>query len=173
MESKPQQQDLGSVLSQVETLQKQLMSKEAEVKEARMREEEARRKAEELNSLNSKLTEAKREAMQEDFNSKIRSWITGLDEKAVPDPLKKEFLESCEKFAQTGNESGVWKVVCCASAAHQHQVNTIQKLTDDYNALKKTIDGGEFADSKKRKEAEPCTPASRVWDDLQSMCRSY
>jgi hypothetical protein len=27
---------------------------------------------------------------------------------------------------------------------HQNQVNIIQKLTDDYNALKKTVDGGEF-----------------------------
>ena len=25
-------------------------------------------------------------------------------------PLKEEFLNSCEKFADTGNETGVWKV---------------------------------------------------------------
>ena len=67
--------------------------------------------------------------------------------------------------------------MCCASAAHQHQVNTIQRLTDDYNALKKSVDG-EFHESRKRKEAEPCTVVSSaghgVWSQLESMCpRSY
>jgi type II secretory pathway component PulJ len=102
--------DLSSVLAHVESLQKQLVMKEAEVKESRQREDEARQQANQLSNMNSKLTEAKREAMKEDFNSKVREWIKDLDSKQVPEPLKEEFLNSCEKFADTGNETGVWKV---------------------------------------------------------------
>ena len=102
--------DLSSVLAHVESLQKQLAMKEAEIKESKQREEEARQQANQLSSMNSKLTEAKREAMKEDFNSKVREWIKDLDSKQVPEPLKEEFLNSCEKFADTGNETGVWKV---------------------------------------------------------------
>jgi hypothetical protein len=168
--------DLGSVLSHVETLQKQLMAKDNELKEAKQREDEARRQAEQLNSVNMKLTEAKREAMKQEFNDKVRDWIKDMDTKMVPDTLKEEFLSSCERFADKGDETGVWKVVCCASAAHQHQVNTIQKLTEDYNNLKKSVDGqfnGE--ESRKRKEMEPSTvPAvSSVWEQLEGMCKAY
>ena len=56
--------DLSSVLAHVESLQKQLAMKEAEIKESRQREEEARQQANQLSSMNSKLTEAKREAMK-------------------------------------------------------------------------------------------------------------
>jgi hypothetical protein len=164
------------VLSHVETLQKQLMAKDNELKEAKQREDEARRQAEQLNSVNMKLTEAKREAMKQEFNDKVRDWIKDMDTKMVPDTLKEEFLSSCERFADKGDETGVWKVVCCASAAHQHQVNTIQKLTEDYNNLKKSVDGqfnGE--ESRKRKEMEPSTvPAvSSVWEQLEGMCKAY
>jgi hypothetical protein len=168
--------DLGSVLSHVETLQKQLMAKDNELKEAKQREDEARRQAEQLNSVNMKLTEAKREAMKQEFNDKVRDWIKDMDTKMVPDTLKEEFLSSCERFADKGDETGVWKVVCCASAAHQHQVNTIQKLTEDYNNLKKSVDG-QFSgeESRKRKEMEPSTvPAvSSVWEQLEGMCKAY
>ena len=67
-------------------------------------------------------------------------------------------------------------LLCCASAAHQHQVNTIQKLTEDYNNLKKSVDG-QFSgeESRKRKEMEPSTvPAiPSVWDQLEGMCKTY
>jgi hypothetical protein len=49
-------------------------------------------------------------------------------------------------------------------------------LTEEYNALKKTIDGGEFRteESRKRKESEPTTaPTFGVWEQLEGMCRSY
>ena len=172
MDSSPK--DIGSVLSHIEQLQKQLAAKETELRESKQREEEAKRQAESLNNTNLKLTEAKREAMKEEFNGKVRDWIKDMDEKLVPDTLKEEFLTSCKRFADNGDETGVWKVVCCASAAHKHQVNTIQKLTEDYNNLKKTVEG-EFQESKKRKEPEPSTaPAVHgVWEQLEGMCKAY
>ncbi len=68
-------------------------------------------------------------------------------------------------------------MVCCASSVHQNQVNAIQKLTDDYNELKKTVDGGQFnsEESRKRKEMEPpsAAVASGVWEQLEGLCKSY
>lgn len=169
--------DMGSVLSHVETLQKQLALREEELRQAKQKEEEARRQVEQLNTVNSKLTETKREAMKQEFNSKVRDWIKGMDETQVPETLKQEFLTSCERFADKADDTGVWRVVCCASAAHQHQVNTIQKLTEDYNNLKKTIDGGDFRteESRKRKEPEQTTLSGSggVWEQLEGMCKSY
>jgi hypothetical protein len=63
-----------------------------------------------LNDLNAKLSEAKREAMREDFNNKVRGWIQDLDPKQVPDGIKEEFLSGVEKFVDKGNENGAWKV---------------------------------------------------------------
>ncbi len=69
------------------------------------------------------------------------------------------------------------QVVCCASSVHQNQVNTIQKLTEEYNELKKTVDGGNFhqEDSRKRKEMEPpsATAIPGVWEQLEGLCRSF
>jgi hypothetical protein len=70
-------------------------------------------------------------------------------------------------------------VVTCASSVHQNQVNTIQKLTEDYNELKKKYDGGggEFQsdDSRKRKEMEQpsASVAPGVWEQLEGLCKSY
>ena len=66
--------------------------------------------------------------------------------------------------------------MCCASSVHQNQVNAIQKLTEEYNALKKTIDGGQFGsdDSRKRKEMEPSVvPQFGVWEQLEGLCGQY
>ena len=102
--------DIGSVLAHIETLQKQLAAKESELNETRKREDEAKQQVAQLSSVNSRLTESKREAMKEDFNNKVRDWVKSLDDKQVPDSLKDEFLNSCEKFAEAGNDTGVWKV---------------------------------------------------------------
>ncbi len=59
---------------------------------------------------------------------------------------------------------------------HQNQVNTIQKLTEDYNSLKKTIDEGNFKteESRKRKEMEPSAATTlNVWEQLEGMCKTY
>ena len=104
------QKDLSSVLTHIEMLQKQLAEKNAELSETKQREETARNQVAQLNDLNAKLSEAKREAMREDFNNKVRGWIQGLDSKQVPEGIKEEFLNRLEKFVDKGNETGAWKV---------------------------------------------------------------
>ena len=102
--------DLSSVLVHIESLQKQLADKNAELGEVRQREEAAKNQVAQLNDLNTKLSAAKREAMREDFNNKVRGWIQSLDSKQVPDAVKEEFLNGAEKFIDNGNENGAWKV---------------------------------------------------------------
>jgi hypothetical protein len=104
------QKDLTSVLAHIEVLQKQLADKNAELGETKQREEMAKSQVAQLNDLNAKLSEAKREAMREDFNNKVRGWIQDLDPKQVPDGIKEEFLSGVEKFVDKGNETGAWKV---------------------------------------------------------------
>jgi seryl-tRNA synthetase len=104
------QKDLSSVLAHIEMLQKQLAEKSAELGETKQREETARTQVAQLNDLNAKLSEAKREAMREDFNNKVRGWIQDLDPKQVPEVIKEEFLNGVEKFVDKGNETGAWKV---------------------------------------------------------------
>ena len=164
--------DLTSLLSQVEALQKQLASQSQELNMSKEKEEQMRNQLKGLEDLNSKLTESKREAMKVEFQDRIKGWIKDLDEKQVPENLKTEFLQGVENFANKGNETGVWKVVCCASAVHQNQVNTINQLTEQYNALKSKVEGGEFRseESRKRKDPEMCTD---VWSQLEGMCKNY
>jgi hypothetical protein len=102
--------DLTSIMSQVENLQKQLAAQANELRETREKEETARQQVEQLSVVNSKLTEAKREAMKQDFNNVVQGWIRSMDPKQVPDELKDEFLNGVEKFVDKGNESGIWKV---------------------------------------------------------------
>jgi hypothetical protein len=104
------QKDLTSVLAHIEVLQKQLAEKNAELGETKQREELAKSQVAQLNDLNAKLSEAKREAMREDFNNKVRGWIQDLDPKQVPEGIKEEFLSGVEKFVDKGNETGAWKV---------------------------------------------------------------
>lgn len=105
------QRDLSSVLAHIEMLQKQLAEKSAELGETKQREETARNQVAQLNDLNAKLSEAKREAMREDFNNRVRGWIHDLDPKQVPEVIKEEFLTGVEKFVDKGNETGAWKVI--------------------------------------------------------------
>ena len=106
-----QGKDLNSIMSQVENLQRQLATQATELKDTKDQEEAARRQVEQLNEVNSKLTEAKREAMKQDFNNVVQGWIRrSMDPKQVPDSLKEESLNGVEKFVDKGNESGIWKV---------------------------------------------------------------
>jgi vacuolar-type H+-ATPase subunit I/STV1 len=164
--------DMASLLAQVETLQRQLNGKASELKECQEREESMRGQVRQLEDVNGKLTEAKKESMKVEFNERIQGWINSLDPKQVPDGLKEEFLKGVENFANKGNESGVWKVMCCASAVHQNQVSTINKITEEYNALKSKVEGGEFRseESRKRKEPEVCTD---MWSQLEGLCTGY
>ena len=112
--------DLSSVLVHIESLQKQLAERTSELGEVRQREEAAKNQVVQLNDLNTKLSAAKREAMREDFNNKVRGWIQGLDSKEVPDAVKNEFLVGAEKFIESGTDNGAWRVSLIINLFRNH-----------------------------------------------------
>lgn len=172
MDTNAQNKDMASLLAQVEALQQQLTSRSSELQECKSREELVKSEMKKLEDVNSKLTESKRESMRQELQDRIQGWIKDMDAKQVPDQLKEEFLKGAENLANKGNENGVWKVVCCASAVHQNQVNTINTLTEQYNALKSKVEGGEFRTEESRKRKEP-EASMDVWSQMEGMCTGY
>jgi hypothetical protein len=65
-----------------------------------------------------------------------------------------------------------------ASASHLRNVNQLQKVTEEYNALKTKVEGGTFHSEEarigsKRKEPEEPTrgESSNAWDQFESSLR--
>ena len=123
-------QDLSSILTQVQTLQKDKSELVRELEAHRVRVE--------------KLTEGKRTEMKRSLDTVITNWLADLETK--DEGVKKQFKDGMERLVKnTAEESGIWQVVCCASAAHAKRVEEIEKLRTECNTLKTKLDGGEFA----------------------------
>jgi len=156
------QPDLSSVLNHVSALEKEKQTLQEYLKQQNARLE--------------KLTAAKREEMKKQLDTMITEWIKGID--VTDEKQKQEFMQGMERIVNdTKEDSPVWQVMCQASAAHKRNVTQLQKITEDYNALKTKVEGGTFATEEsrisgsKRKEAEEPTRAGNVWDDFESICR--
>jgi len=132
--------ELNSILSQVQNLQTD--------REKLMRElESARQKVE-------KLTEGKRVEMKQCLDTVIAKW---LEESVDNESNRNSFKQGLERLVKdTAEDSGVWQVVVCASAAHARRATEIEKLRLECEQLKtKTV--GEFGSeaSRKRLRDEP------------------
>ena len=56
-------------------------------------------------------------------------------------------------MAERGDESGVWEVMACASAAHVERVNELEKLRTEVNEFRekeKLLHGGVFGSESSR-----------------------
>ena len=158
------QPDLSSVLNHVSSLEK----------EKQALQEYLRQQNEKLE----KLTAAKREEMKKQLDHMIENWLNKID--VSDEKQKQEFMNGMQRIVtETKEESPVWQVMCQASAAHIRNVNQLQKITEDSNALKTKVEGGTFASEDariagiKRKEPEepPRTGGGGAWDEFETMCR--
>lgn len=140
-ESKP---ELNSILSQVQNLQTD--------REKLMRElENARQKVE-------KLTEGKRVEMKQCLDTVIAKW---LEESVDSEANRNTFKQGLERLVKdTAEDSGVWQVVVCASAAHARRATEIEKLRLECEQLK-TRTTGDFGSeaSRKRLREDGAVPA--------------
>lgn len=163
MESKPQEKDLSSVLNHVTELEKERLRLQEHLKEQ--------------NAKLEKLTASKREEMKKQLDTMITEWINGID--VNDDKQREEFMKGMSRMVQdTKEDSPVWQVMCCASAAHKRNVTQLQQLKEEYDALKTKVEGGVFASEAnrlsgtKRKETDEVTETGRnVWDEFESMCK--
>jgi hypothetical protein len=158
--------DMSSVLVQIKSLQEKLASRDDMLMQYKQQ-------VEELEKTNEKLGVAQRSAMKDKFEKEIQTWITSWPESQFDQQQKSEILEKAASMANKGIENGVWKLLCCASSIHKEQVNSINKLTEDYNSLKQKLDGGEFRHEESRKRKEPEAAVPDAWSQLENMCKNY
>ena len=126
--------ELNSILSQVQNLQ---TDREKLMKEL----ETARQKVE-------KLTEGKRVEMKTALDTVVAKW---LDDSVENEAARLQFKEGMERLVKnTAEDSGVWQVVVCASAAHARRLNEIEKLRAEHEELKTRMTG-EFGNEGSRK----------------------
>jgi chromosome segregation ATPase len=117
--------ELTSILTQVQTLQ---TDREKLMKEL----ENARHKVE-------KLTEGKRQEMQQSLNTVIAKW---LEDSVENESVRTQFKDGMERLVKnTAEDSGVWQVVVCASAAHSRRLNEMEKLRGENEELKNKMNG--------------------------------
>lgn len=119
-----------------------------------------------------KYTAAQREKMKSELDTVISDWIKSID--VTDEKVKQDFLAGMENIVkQTKEDSGVWQIMCCASKAHQSNVNKLNEITEKYNLLQKQIDGGTFRSEdarvlkRPREEEAPRT----VWDEFEASMR--
>jgi chromosome segregation ATPase len=131
--SKP---ELNSILSQVQNLQTD--------REKLMRELEfAKQKVE-------KLTEGKRVEMKQCLDTVIAKW---LEESVENEANRTNFKQGLERLVKdTAEDSGVWQVVVCASAAHARRATEMEKLRLEYEQLKSKA-SGDFGSEASRKRS--------------------
>ena len=156
------QPDLSSVLNHVTSLEKEKQALQEYLKQQ--------------NEKLEKLTAAKRDEMKKQLDSMIATWLKDID--VSDEKQKAEFMSGMERIVKdTKEESPVWQVMCQASAAHIRNVNQLQKITDEYNALKTKVEGGTFAAEEsriagsKRKDPEEPTRLGNAWDEFETMCK--
>ena len=140
LSNEPPKPELTSILTQVQTLQTD--------REKLMRELElAKQKVE-------KLTEGKRQEMKQSLDTVISKW---LEDSVENEGVRTQFKEGMERLVRnTAEDSGVWQVVVCASAAHSRRLGELEKLRMEHEELKTRINGefGGAEGSRKRAREE-------------------
>ena len=132
--TEPPKAELTSILTQVQSLQ---TDREKLMKEL----ESAKQKVE-------KLTEGKRAEMKTSLDTVIHKW---LEDSVENEAVRSQFKEGMERLVKnTAEDSGVWQVVVCASAAHSRRINELEKLRAEHEELKTRV-AGEFGTEASRK----------------------
>ena len=128
--------ELTSILSQAQNLQ---TDREKLMKELEM----AKQKVE-------KLTEGKRAEMKTALDTVVAKW---LEDSVENESVRAQFKEGMERLVKnTAEDSGVWQVAVCASAAHARKINEIERLRAEHEEFKTRM-GGEFGNEASRKRA--------------------
>lgn len=133
--------DMASVLGKIQALEQEKREMQSQLKARDAKLE--------------KLTESKRAEMQQLLEGTISKFLQDLNTK--DEKTKTDLKAGLERLAQRGDESGVWEVMACASAAHVERVNELERLRTEVNAFRerdKVIHGGVFSSEDSRVSAE-------------------
>lgn len=112
-----------------------------------------------------KLTEGKKAEMQKALDTVISDWLSqSVDDESVREEFKKGMSRLVD---QTAEDSGVWRVVCCASNLHAKNLSQLETMRIEMENLKKTNEG-DFKDpnSRKRGIEEVSKEKLNIWDEF-------
>ncbi len=129
--------DLASVLSKIQSLEKEKADMRAQLESTTARL--------------SKLQESKRAEMEQMMNSTISKWLENLQTSDAG--AKEQLKEGLNRLVQSGDESGVWNVIACASSNWVSNVNQIEQLTtqlNEYREKERLLSGGIFQSEESR-----------------------
>lgn len=116
-----------------------------------------------------KLTEGKKAEMQKALDTVINDWlVASVEDESVREEFKKGMGRLVE---QTAEESGVWRVVCCASSLHAKKLEELENMRIQVENAKKG--GGDFKDeaSRKRPLEEPEKAECNIWEEFANTMR--
>lgn len=137
--------ELTSILTQVQNLQ---TDREKLMKEL----ENAKQKVE-------KLTEGKRAEMKQALDTVVAKW---LEDSVENEGVRSQFKDGMERLVKnTAEDSGVWQVVVCASAAHARRLSELEQLRQAHEELKVKVNG-EFSVEGSRKRGREETKGEGV-----------
>lgn len=84
-----------------------------------------------------KLTEGKKAEMQKALDTVISDWLKeSVDDEQVREEFKKGMARLVD---QTAEESGVWRVVCCASSLHAKRLQEIETMRIEMDNMKRAV----------------------------------
>lgn len=145
--------DMASVLAKIQQLEREKSDMAAQL-QARDQKLE-------------KLTEGKRAEMQAMLETTISRFLADLQTK--DEKTKEDLKQGLSRLAQRGDESGVWEVMACASAAHVEKVDELERLRTEVNGFRdkeKQLQGGVFASESSRMGDD--AHGKRKADDISS-----
>ena len=128
----PLSMDLASVLAKIQSLEKEKSDMRAQLDSA--------------SAKLSKLQESKRAEMEQMMNSTINKWLENLS--TTDAGAKEQLKDGLNRLVQSGDESGVWNVIACASSSWVTNVNQIETLTtqlNEYREKERLLSGGTCA----------------------------
>ena len=169
------QTDLTALINQVKALEaeKERLAKELESKQ-RVADEE-KRKNEENSQKMARLTEGKRNEMQQVLDNVIKKW---LEDSVKDENLKKQFETGMTRLVDnTEEDNGVWQVVCCASNLHLQRLQELEALKGEVETLR-TKGTPEFQQDGSRKRGrdegeKPAEAARDIWSDFADSLKGY
>lgn len=129
--------DLASVLAKIQSLEKEKADMRAQL--------------DMTTSKLSKLQESKRAEMEQMMNSTISKWLESLN--TTDAGAKEQLKDGLNRLVQSGDESGVWNVIACASSSWVSNVNQIEQLTtqlNEYREKERLLSGGIFQSEESR-----------------------
>lgn len=122
-----------------------------------------------MQSKIAKLTEGKKAEMQKALDTVINQWLV---ESVNDETVREEFKKGMSKLVdQTAEESGVWRVVCCASNTYRQKLDELETLRVENDSLKrKAIPMDAFQNENDRKKSKDATEEPKenmnIWDEF-------